>query len=118
MDNGSENDSGPVDAASTTTRVPASGSGGGDQLGAVLTELAALIQTRHREMPEGSYTTHLFESGSQKIRKKVGEEAAEILLAHGEELVSEAADFLYHLLVLLEAEDITLDQIAAELRTR
>jgi len=92
--------------------------GGGDQLDRILAQLAALIHTRHQEMPEGSYTTHLFESGSEKIRKKVGEEAVEILLARGEELVSETADFLYHLLVLLEAEGVTLSQIAAELKKR
>lgn len=91
---------------------------GDADLGDVLTGLAAVIRQRHRELPEGSYTTHLFTSGTSRIRKKVGEEAVELLLAEGPELVSESADFLYHLLVLLEAEGVSLSQIAAELRTR
>lgn len=88
-------------------------------LGDVLRELAAVIAARHRELPDGSYTTHLFTSGGEKIRKKAGEEAVELLLASSREaLVSESADFLYHLLVLLEHEGISLDELAAELSRR
>jgi len=87
--------------------------------GATLESLAGLIATRHREMPEGSYTTHLFSGGSTRIRKKAGEEAVEVVLsADREELLSESADLLYHLLVLLEYEGVTLSEVAAELRRR
>ncbi len=88
-------------------------------LGAVLTRLAAVIADRRVAMPEGSYTTHLFASGAAKIRKKAGEEAVELLLAAGhDELVHETADLLYHMLVLLEQEQIGLPEIAAELARR
>ena len=70
-------------------------------------------------MPEGSYTTHLFSAGNEKIRKKTGEEAVELILASDRaQLTSETADFIYHLLVLLEVEGISLDEIAAELKGR
>lgn len=88
-------------------------------LGDVIEELAALVAERHAQLPDGSYTTHLFASGAEKIRKKVGEEAVELLLASNEEsIVSETADLLYHLLVLLENEEIPLAAIARELRRR
>ncbi len=92
---------------------------GAARIGPVLADLAALIARRHAELPEGSYTTHLFTSGPEKIRKKAGEEAVELLLASTREtLASETADLLYHLLVLLESEGIALDDIAAELEKR
>ncbi len=70
-------------------------------------------------MPEGSYTTHLFSSGNEKIRKKTGEEAIELILASTrDELVFEAADLLFHLLVLLEDEGIGLEEIIGELQKR
>jgi phosphoribosyl-ATP pyrophosphohydrolase/phosphoribosyl-AMP cyclohydrolase len=85
----------------------------------VLLRLAELIARRRREMPEGSYTTHLFEEGTDKIRKKLGEEAVELILAgKPSELVYESADLIYHLLVLLEAYGIGLDQVLAELERR
>ena len=88
-------------------------------LAAVLQSLVAVIRQRNADRPDGSYTTHLFESGEAKIRKKLGEEAVEILLAADRgELVSESADFLYHLLVLYEATGISLDDIARELQSR
>ena len=70
-------------------------------------------------MPEGSYTTHLFASGAAKIRKKAGEEAVELLLAaERDEVIHETADLLYHLLVLLEQEQVGIAEIAAELSRR
>lgn len=88
-------------------------------IGDVLTDLARVIASRHAELPEGSYTTHLFTSGAEKIRKKTGEEAVELLLASTREtLVSESADLIYHLLVLLESEGISLGELAAELKRR
>jgi phosphoribosylformimino-5-aminoimidazole carboxamide ribotide isomerase/phosphoribosyl-ATP pyrophosphohydrolase/phosphoribosyl-AMP cyclohydrolase len=87
--------------------------------GQVLAELEALIQERKRSMPEGSYTTHLFSKGEDKIRKKAGEEAVEILLAKSdEELVSESADFLYHLMVLYVQRGIDFSRIFQELASR
>lgn len=83
-----------------------------------IARLTAIIRERRRTMMEGSYTTHLFAKGPEKIRKKAGEEAIELLLARDTaELVSESADFIYHLLVLLEAHDTSfaavLDALAA-----
>lgn len=92
---------------------------GGEALGAVLSALAGVIRTRKRELPEGSYTTHLFQSGSEKIRKKLGEESVELILASARDRkISETADLLYHLLVLLADEEISLDEIARELEKR
>jgi phosphoribosyl-AMP cyclohydrolase / phosphoribosyl-ATP pyrophosphohydrolase len=85
----------------------------------VLEELAALIRERREKKPEGSYTTYLFKEGAEKIRKKTGEEAVELILARGrEEIVYEASDLVYHLLVLLEAEGISLEEVLHELRGR
>ena len=84
-----------------------------------LARLAGVIASRHREMPEGSYTTHLFKGGADKIRKKLGEEAVELILARDRgEVVSETADLFYHTLVLLEALNIPLGDILGELGRR
>ncbi len=105
-------------AAPGMSSAGATSPGAGD-LAAVLVSLAAVIADRREKLPEGSYTTHLFSSGGEKIRKKLGEEAVELLLARTPEtLLSEAADLIYHLLVLLENEEIGLDEVAAELRRR
>lgn len=91
----------------------------GSDIGTVLRRLAAVIADRHVRLPDGSYTTHLFTSGSEKIRKKTGEEAVELILAPDRRtIVSESADLIYHLLVLLEHEEITLDALAHELSSR
>jgi phosphoribosyl-ATP pyrophosphohydrolase/phosphoribosyl-AMP cyclohydrolase len=88
----------------------------------VLEELFGLVQDRKREMPEGSYTTRLLEEGVGRIAQKVIEEAGEtaIAAAQGEadRLPEEAADLLYHLLVLLAASDATPKQVWARLRER
>jgi len=88
----------------------------------VLTQLYKLIESRERERPEGSYTTYLFDQGIDKILKKVGEESAETIIAakNGETkpLVSEVSDLIYHLLVLLVARGVSLDQISEELVLR
>lgn len=87
--------------------------------GDVLSALAAVIASRHRELPEGSYTTHLFKSGADKIRKKLGEEAVELILARERgEVIYETADLFYHSLVLLEALEIPLAEIFEELERR
>lgn len=85
----------------------------------VLLSLAGIVAQRKRDLPEGSYTTHLFSSGIEKIRKKTGEEAVELILAKEPgEIVYEAADLIYHLIVLLEAEGIGLDRVFGELEKR
>jgi phosphoribosyl-ATP pyrophosphohydrolase/phosphoribosyl-AMP cyclohydrolase len=78
--------------------------------------------SRERERPEGSYTTYLFNSGLDKMLKKVGEESAETIIAAKNEdrarLTAEVADLVYHLLVLLVARGVGLDEIRAELASR
>ncbi|WP_134683561.1 bifunctional phosphoribosyl-AMP cyclohydrolase/phosphoribosyl-ATP diphosphatase HisIE [Brevibacillus migulae] len=89
---------------------------------AVLTELEALIAQREAERPEGSYTTYLFEKGVDKILKKVGEEASEVIIAaknrSHDELRYETADLLFHLLVLLREQKLPLDDVLRELHSR
>jgi phosphoribosyl-ATP pyrophosphohydrolase/phosphoribosyl-AMP cyclohydrolase len=93
-----------------------------EQSGGLLHELYALIQSRQEERPEGSYTTYLFDKGLDKILKKVGEESAETIIAakndDPKQLVAETADLLYHLLVMLAARDIKLDDVRDELAQR
>ena len=88
----------------------------------ILEELFALVQDRKREMPEGSYTTKLLDEGVGRIAQKVIEEAGEtaIAAAQGEtdRLPEEAADLLYHLMVLLSATGVTPKQVWAQLRER
>jgi phosphoribosyl-ATP pyrophosphohydrolase len=85
----------------------------------VITRLYELVRERERTLPEGSYTTHLFESGPEKIRKKTGEEAVELILAREHrEIVSESADLIYHLLVLLRASQIDVAEVLDELAER
>ena len=87
--------------------------------GDTLSRLAEVIRQRRVNLPEGSYTTHLFTSGSEKIRKKTGEEAVELILAREEgEVVYEAADLIYHMLVMLESLDIDYTRVLAELDKR
>ncbi|HEY6802837.1 MAG TPA: bifunctional phosphoribosyl-AMP cyclohydrolase/phosphoribosyl-ATP diphosphatase HisIE [Pyrinomonadaceae bacterium] len=93
-----------------------------ENLGAVLDQLYALVEERERERPEKSYTTYLFNEGLDKILKKVGEESAETIIAAKNEslgpLVAEVSDLLYHLIVLLVARGVSLDQIQQELSKR
>ncbi|WBL14443.1 bifunctional phosphoribosyl-AMP cyclohydrolase/phosphoribosyl-ATP diphosphatase HisIE [Sutcliffiella sp. NC1] len=89
---------------------------------AILRELENTIKERQQEMPEGAYTTYLFEKGVDKILKKVGEEAAEVIIAaknrDREELKWETADLLYHTLVLLREQDVSLNEVLAVLNER
>jgi phosphoribosyl-ATP pyrophosphohydrolase/phosphoribosyl-AMP cyclohydrolase len=88
----------------------------------MIARLEEIIAGRKREMPEGSYTTYLFTQGQDKILKKVGEEAAETIIAsknnRREELVYEASDLVYHLLVLLAHHEISWAEIETELERR
>ena len=85
-------------------------------------ELQSLIQQRHREMPENSYTTALFNKGIRKIAQKVGEEAVETVIeavaGNREAMLYEASDLVYHLLVLLEASGCSIADIERELEKR
>ncbi|MEC1259480.1 bifunctional phosphoribosyl-AMP cyclohydrolase/phosphoribosyl-ATP diphosphatase HisIE [Bacillus swezeyi] len=89
---------------------------------AIINELEAVIAKRQAEMPEGAYTTYLFHEGIDKILKKVGEEAAEVIIASKnrdhEELKWEAADLIYHLLVLLREQSLPLDEVLEVLKKR
>jgi phosphoribosyl-ATP pyrophosphohydrolase/phosphoribosyl-AMP cyclohydrolase len=89
---------------------------------AFLAQLDALIAQRERERPAGSYTTKLFESGTRRIAQKVGEEGVETALAavaqDGDELLGEAADLVFHLLVLLRARGLNLAQLTGQLNER
>ena len=88
----------------------------------MLQELYALIEQRKEQRPEGSYTTYLFNTGLDKILKKVGEEATETIVAaknaDSRRLISETGDLLYHLLVLLVERGVTLNEIRCELKER
>lgn len=87
-----------------------------------LTELQDFIDKRKKEMPEGSYTTSLFNKGINKISQKVGEEALETVIeatnGTNEHLIYETSDLLYHLLVMLTAKGLRIEDVAAELQKR
>ena len=87
-----------------------------------LKELQDFIVKRKEEMPNGSYTTSLFESGTAKIAQKVGEEAVETVIEamanNNERLLYEASDLVYHLIVLLTHKGYRLEDIARELKKR
>jgi len=82
----------------------------------------AVISDRKQNPKEGSYTNYLLEKGVDKICKKIGEEAAETIIAaknaNKEELTSEIADLTYHLLVLMQAQGLTLRDIITEIANR
>ncbi|MDC7231600.1 MAG: phosphoribosyl-ATP diphosphatase [Spirochaetales bacterium] len=85
----------------------------------ILASLTSTIKKRHKEMPAGSYTTHLFEKGTGKIKKKCGEEAIELVLSENpEDLVYESADLIYHLMVLLEDQGLSMSEVLGELKKR
>jgi len=88
----------------------------------VLNHLEQVILSRYQERPEGHYTTQLFAQGVKRIAQKVGEEGVEVALAAScgerEEVVSETADLLYHLLVLLVAKQIEFSEVLLFLQSR
>jgi phosphoribosyl-ATP pyrophosphohydrolase/phosphoribosyl-AMP cyclohydrolase len=106
------------------TTVPSLGAVGGQEagmdLGAMVDKLTGTIAQRHRDMPEGSYTARLLEEGVERVAKKVGEEAVEVVVAAlaDERLAEAAADLVYHLLVLLERRGVGADEVARVLRDR
>ena len=91
-------------------------------LGETLGRLARVINQRNAERPAGSYTADLLASGTDRILKKVAEEAGEVIVAaknhERKEIAWEVSDLLYHTLVLLESEGVGLEEIAWELQSR
>ena len=87
-----------------------------------LTYLQDFINTRHEEMPEGSYTTSLFKDGINRMAQKVGEEALEAVIeacnGTNGRLIYEGADLLYHLIVLLTSKGLRIEDLAKELQVR
>ena len=87
-----------------------------------LTYLQDFIEKRKNELPEGSYTTSLFEKGTRKITQKVGEEAIETIIGamadDDENFIYEAGDLLYHLIVLLTHKGYRIEDIVRELKKR
>ncbi|MDD3021517.1 MAG: bifunctional phosphoribosyl-AMP cyclohydrolase/phosphoribosyl-ATP diphosphatase HisIE [Alphaproteobacteria bacterium] len=87
-----------------------------------LNELAALIHDRNITRPKDSYTTSLFEAGKSRVAQKVGEEGVELALAHmegeKEHIVNEAADLIYHSIVLLEHAGIPFEDVCQTLKNR
>lgn len=87
----------------------------------IINDLFQVILSRKAERPEGSYTTYLFDKGVDKICKKVGEEAAEVIIGAKntkEELTYEVSDLIYHLLVLLANQGVSTEEIYKELAKR
>lgn len=84
--------------------------------------LYALLQGRKETLPEGSYTTYLFQKGIDKILKKVGEESTEVIIAgkanDKPETVYEIADLMYHVMVLMVEMGISVEDVTAELASR
>jgi len=87
-----------------------------------LISLQNLIEQRKKEMPSGSYTTKLFQEGINKIAQKVGEEAVELVIEakdnNDELFLNEAADLVYHLLVLLSAKNYRIEDVIKVLESR
>lgn len=89
---------------------------------AFLSALEGVIAQRASEQPEGSYTARLFAQGPRRIAQKVGEEGVEVALAavaeSDDKVVSESADLLFHLMVMLKQRGLSLERVVAELQTR
>ncbi|MBQ9327823.1 MAG: phosphoribosyl-ATP diphosphatase [Solobacterium sp.] len=87
-----------------------------------LSTLYELLEGRKKQLPEGSYTTYLFEKGLDKILKKVGEECTEVIIAAKDqdrkETIYEIADLTYHVMVLMVEAGISLEEIRTELESR
>lgn len=91
-------------------------------IGGVLDDLFAVLESRRDELPEGSYTTRLLTEPQDKLLAKIAEEAAEVIIAardgDPEALRYELADLVYHALVVMVREGVTLDELAVELAGR
>lgn len=87
-----------------------------------LEELYKIIEDRKKNLPENSYVASLFKKGEDKIIQKFGEEATEVIVAaknkNKERIISEVADLLFHILVLLSFKEISISDILKELEQR
>jgi phosphoribosyl-ATP pyrophosphohydrolase/phosphoribosyl-AMP cyclohydrolase len=87
-----------------------------------LIELEDLLYERKEDMPKGSYTTSMYKKGLDKIAQKVGEEAVETVIASknkkNKETINEAADLIFHLMLLLAEKEIPLHKVIKKLRKR
>ena len=87
-----------------------------------LNQLMDMLAGRKKEMPEGSYTTYLFQKGLDKILKKIGEESTEVIIAakakDKKETIYEIADLAYHVMVLMTENGITVEEVHKELASR
>ncbi|NDV84369.1 bifunctional phosphoribosyl-AMP cyclohydrolase/phosphoribosyl-ATP diphosphatase HisIE [Bacteroides sp. 51] len=87
-----------------------------------LKHLQDFIDKRHQEMPEGSYTTSLFQSGINRMAQKVGEEAVEMIIeatnGSDDRMVYEGSDMIYHLIVLLTSKGYRIEDLVRELKER
>ena len=85
-------------------------------------ELFAIIQDRKADPKPGSYTNSLFDAGLPRMAQKVGEEGTEVVVAalsqDNERLIEEIADLTYHVMVLMAAKGVTLEDVAGELEKR
>ena len=92
------------------------------EIGPVLTELFAVLESRKAELPEDSYTAKLLLGPQDKLLKKIGEEASEVIIAardrDKQQLQYEIGDLMYHLMVVMVREGLSLDDLAAELAGR
>lgn len=88
----------------------------------MIAKIVSVIEKREQEMPVGAYTTYLFDKGIDKICKKVGEEATEVVIGaknrDAEEVKWEAADLIYHLLVLLQEQKVSIYDVLHVLKKR
>lgn len=111
-----------ADAATSPNSIDGTAADSGAAFARAVTELARVIADRKANPVEGSYTAKLFAGGVDRIGKKIGEEATEVVIAaknaDKNELVWETADLLYHALVLLAERGVALDEIGAELSRR
>lgn len=87
-----------------------------------LMKLTDLVNQRKKHLPENSYTTKLFKEGSDRIIQKVGEEATEVIIAaknkSRKEIIYESADLLYHLIVMLADNELSITDVVKELESR
>jgi len=87
-----------------------------------LNKLESVLKVRKTELPSGSYTAELFRDGLDRILKKIGEEASEVIIAAKNpsegELIHEVADLLFHLEILLVHKNLSLETIVQELEKR
>ncbi len=85
-------------------------------------ELYTLIESRKKEMPKNSYTSSLFKEGEDRIIQKVGEESVEVIIAaknrDKKEIIYETSDLIFHLMVMLSSQNISINKIFKELERR